>query len=586
MEELRVLVKASRGMDEEQAQRIPKSFFKRRVRRTVPNPIKLQKRVHAVVQTFIDIDKQYEGKSDYEPLITGLVLKVHKNKLDLIERGHCSDPNDRPMYREIPGTGLLVKYMCLRSSSGVEAYHRHVRDFNVAIFMRADFMNELLHEFMVQWNTKCLRKYDGVPNFGTFQHELLEKFHKMITPEIRDKWFDRHPLHVDGVEYSPLLENDKNNKYGMSRLFEKTKATVLAAVASGDVENEGSGDATNHEEDDEQLEELDVYEPEDAEAEEAASHEAEEGKHLEKESPGPMTTPAEYLLFKNLYFAMVFPNGQSQNQKALPADFDLLLTQFNTAVVHKRIEDPSQACELKLKTKALLRSAFDHMSESALARQVVKNHLDKVLELRKMLNDDRGYEFPDVISAGQMGAADEMDETDETDETNETNETHMMGGTDVVDGTGEVGGEGVEGAMAGVVGGAVTAGGGTIEDDMEVEEITAPNIDDWSWQPAVKEKVVKEKVGNIKKRLKILETVAWCVRCGKKSGTRKSKDGQWVVLNGHVAGKKTGRYFPYPSCPDGEIDPKDQKTRSVEIVRQREKLQRIINDRKRKRGGK
>ena len=303
----------------------------------------------------------------------------------------------------------------------------------------------------------------------------------------------------------------------MSRLFEKTKATVLAAVATGDVENEGSGDATNHKEDEEELESLvDVYEPEDAEAEEAASREEEEGKRLEKESPGPMTTPAEYLLFKKIYFAMVFPNGQSQNQKALPADFDLLLTQFNTAVVHKRREDPSQARELKLKTKALLRSAFDHMSESALARQVVKNHLDKVIELRKMLNDDRGYEFPDVIPAGLMMGA--TNETDETDETNETNETHVIGGTDMVDetGEGEGEGEGVEGAMAGVVGGAAagaTASGGTGEDDMEVEEITAPNIDDWSWQPAV-----KEKVGNIRKRLKILDTVAWCVGCGKKVG--------------------------------------------------------------------
>ena len=331
--------------------------------------------------------------------------------------------------------------------------------------------------------------------------------------------------------------------------------------------------------DDEQLEELDVYEPEDAEAEEAASREEEEGKRLETESPGPMTTPAEYLLFKKIYFEMVFPNGQSQNQKALPADFDLLLTQFNTAVVHKRRADPSQARELKLKTKALLRSAFDHMSESALARQVVKNHLDKVLELRQMLNDNRGYEFPDVIPAGQMGAADEMDETDETNETNETHETHVMGGTEVVDETGEGGGEGVEGAMAGVVGGAATAGGGTGEDDMEVEEITAPNIDDWSWQPAE-----KEKVGNIRKRLKILEKVAWCVRCEKKSGTRTSELAQWDVLNGHVAVKKTGRYFSYPSCPEGDIDPKDQKTHNVEIGRKKEKLNKII--RKRKRGGK
>ena len=144
------------------------------------------------------------------------------------------------------------------------------------------------------------------------------------------------------------------------------------------------------------------------------------------------------------------------------------------------------------------------------------------------------------------------------------------------------GGEGVEGAMCGVVGGAAgaTAGGGTGEDDMEVEEITAPNIDDWSWQPAV-----KEKVGNIRKRLKILETVAWCVRCGKKSGTRKSKDGQWVVLNGHVAKpKKGGRFFPYPSCPEGDIDPKEQKKRAAEIQRKKAALDKIIKkNKKRKR---
>jgi hypothetical protein len=174
-----------------------------------------------------------------------------------------------------------------------------------------------------------------------------------------------------------------------------------------------------------------------------------------------------------------------------------------------------------------------------------------------------------------MEAADEMDETDET------NETHVMGRTDVVDETEEGGGEGVEGAMCGVVGGAAgaTAGGGTGEDDMEVEEITAPNIDDWSWQPAV-----KEKVGNIRKRLKILETVAWCVRCGKRSGTRKSKDGQWVALNGHVAKPKKGggRYFPYPECPDGPIEPKEQKKRAAEIQRKKAALNKIINKHKKR----
>ena len=78
------------------------------------------------------------------------------------------------------------------------------------------------------------------------------------------------------------------------------------------------------------------------------------------------------------------------------------------------------------------------------------------------------------------------------------------------------------------------------------------------------------------------------MKCEKKCGMRKAKEREWKVLNSHVAKPKKGggRYFPYPSCPDGEIDEKDQKTRSVEIVRQREKLKRLINDKKRKRGGK
>ena len=70
-----------------------------------------------------------------------------------------------------------------------------------------------------------------------------------------------------------------------------------------------------------------------------------------------------------------------------------------------------------------------------------------------------------------------------------------------------------------------------------------------------------------------------------KSGTRTSENGQWVVLNGHVAGKKTGRFFPYPSCPDGEIDEKDQNKRSQEIGRKKKKLEKIIISRKRKRAG-
>ena len=37
----------------------------------------------------------------------------------------------------------------------------------------------------------------------------------------------------------------------------------------------------------------------------------------------------------------------------------------------------------------------------------------------------------------------------------------------------------------------------------------------------------------------------------------------------HVAGKKGGRFFPYPECPDGPIEPKEQKKRAAEIQRKK-----------------
>ena len=41
----------------------------------------------------------------------------------------------------------------------------------------------------------------------------------------------------------------------------------------------------------------------------------------------------------------------------------------------------------------------------------------------------------------------------------------------------------------------------------------------------------------------------------------------------------------YPSCPDGEIDEKDQNKRSQEIGRKKQKLEKIIISSKRKRAG-
>jgi hypothetical protein len=86
------------------------------------------------------------------------------------------------------------------------------------------------------------------------------------------------------------------------------------------------------------------------------------------------------------------------------------------------------------------------------------------------------------------------------------------------------------------------------------------------------------------KRLQIIDTVAWCVKCEKKCGMRKAKEREWKVLNSHVAKPKKGggRYFPYPECPDGPIEPKEQKKRAAEIQRKKAALNKIINKHKKR----
>jgi len=367
-----------------------------------------------------------------------------------------------------------------------------VRDFNMAISMNVQFLNELLHEFMARWNLKCLMKYCGLPYFGTFQMELLDKFHGMISPEDVTKYFKRHPLHVDGIEFQSLPKNVKNKKYGMSRLFDRTKATVLAALvsssssssssssnSSGDIENEGSGDAGHHEDDDEELNEPDdVFEPEDAEAEHA--------KNLESETPGPMTTEAEYELFKELHVAMVFPNGQEQNQKAQPVDFGLLVTQFNAAVVQKRKADPALSRVLKLKTKSLLRVAYERMSQSALVREMVSSQLEPIMKLRKMLNDDNGFEFPDVIPMVETTVAEESGGGDGEDEDeDEEGDVSMVDAPAAVDGSGCGGGGGggnSSSSSGGNIDGDDVGGNGGGNGGGEEEEEDEPKkIDCWNW---------------------------------------------------------------------------------------------------------
>ena len=243
-----------------------------------------------------------------------------------------------------------------------------------------------------------------------------------------------------------------------------------------------------------------------------------------------------------LHDAMVHPN--SGTGKARPMDFEAITDQFNHRVVQKWKEDALLVSKYKLKTIPLIKIAYDRAAEHAECARLVGPKLDKLLDLRSHLKSDTGFVFPDILPREEEQSVNVMPPP-------------LLPPS-------------LPPSLPPPA--ALTS--------TMVEQNVEPTIDDWNWDPGS-----KPSMKLINKRLQILDTVACCVRCGKKSATRKSKDGQWDVLNDHFLLKKTGRFFPCPSCPDGEIAEKDQKTRSVEIVRKKKKLNKIITSRKRKRAG-
>ena len=81
-----------------------------------------------------------------------------------------------------------------------------------------------------------------------------------------------------------------------------------------------------------------------------------------------------------------------------------LCYQFNLAVKKNRVEDPSSADRLKLKTPALLKQAQERIAEQAHSRQLLEKSglLEKYIRVRAWLKDSSQFDFavPDLRLPG------------------------------------------------------------------------------------------------------------------------------------------------------------------------------------------
>jgi hypothetical protein len=112
------------GMTDEQIKRVPRKYWRRRCRYTVPAPQVLVERITAVYQFFMPLIDPVASK----PFFNSDHARRFAVEINYVKKGSLSDPPERAMYIPMKTlhTGLVI-YMCLRTSSAIKGYHLHVR---------------------------------------------------------------------------------------------------------------------------------------------------------------------------------------------------------------------------------------------------------------------------------------------------------------------------------------------------------------------------------------------------------------------------------------------------------------------------
>ena len=173
VEQIREFLVAQGAVSEEAASRISKKYMNRKARRPIPRPAQLSKRMDMLISMFQEID---EDNNDGDPFITKKILDVHRKRQAMVEQGYYSDAPDRAYYRDIGGK-CIKRYPCKRGTSGLEAFHYHLRRFLDSFSTDASLVNVLFHWFIAVWNQRALTKNCGYNNYGMYDMALLEEIH-------------------------------------------------------------------------------------------------------------------------------------------------------------------------------------------------------------------------------------------------------------------------------------------------------------------------------------------------------------------------------------------------------------------------
>lgn len=140
------------GASTEDARKLPRSSYKRRVRRLIPVPSVLKRRVLSVYRAF-----EHVKTADGLPFFKSGMEKRINAALSHIETGCLSDSPNVPLYTGQPGAVMT----CGRGSSALESFHRHLRAAFPGFSYGAELFDALLSEYVFRTNARAKSRVSG-----------------------------------------------------------------------------------------------------------------------------------------------------------------------------------------------------------------------------------------------------------------------------------------------------------------------------------------------------------------------------------------------------------------------------------------
>jgi hypothetical protein len=219
--------------------RMPRSYWRRRVRHHIPDPATLEADITLVYKMY----SKLRDPAHNRPFFNHTHERQFKTSIAYIKKGYLSDPPGMAMYAKLRVTadGLQL-YRTLRTSSAVEGYHLHLSRCLAAGAKSAGihWIDAVRCEFDYVWTVRMLR---GAGWFGSAKHYNLQLIDRanaaMLSANAGEAYKDWKETHVPDAMKEAVV---RHGVYYAQRAVRMREAAAAAAARKGADEADEGGE--------------------------------------------------------------------------------------------------------------------------------------------------------------------------------------------------------------------------------------------------------------------------------------------------------------------------------------------------------